>query len=94
MRPPESRLRNRLVVAAGFATLVAAGSPNRWLALAGAAVTAALIVWASSYRGRRLFVTADPSLYPVGSRWRQYRVIALEPIDPEGFWLVRGERAW
>lgn len=92
-RPPESRLRNWLVAGAAYLTFMACALGSGWAAWALVALTLVLLGWAVSYRGRRLFVTAQPELHPVGSSWRRFRVIALEPVD-DGFWLVRGQREW
>ncbi len=93
VRPPESKVRNWSVGIAAYLTFIACALQAGWVAWGLVAVTSLLLMWASSYRGRLLFVTQQPDLHPVGSRWRQFVVIDLEPAN-DGFWLVRGKRQW
>ena len=83
-----------MLVGSAYCTFLACAFRQGWVAWGLVTVTVGLLLWASSYRGRRLFVTPDPELHPVGSMWRRYRVVSVEPVGAEGFWLVRGEKAY
>lgn len=92
-RTPRSRVRDWALATAAYCTFVAVAFGYGWIACTFAAVAAALLIIATNYRGRRLFVTPHPDRYPVGSTWRRWKVTAVEPHG-DNFWLVRGERQW
>lgn len=86
---PESRIRNRAVASAGLLTLFAALLGQGALAWLLVSVTAALVMWASAYRGAKLFTTSRPDLFPIGSEWRMHRITAVDRWDDD-LWVVRG----
>lgn len=56
---------------------------------------AALLQVIRNGRAKALFVTMEPDRYTPGEVWRNFRVVAVEPIvEQPGAFVVRGSRVW